>query len=1005
MNIQFVFNETDNYKKLLYRIIYNKYNIKNISDVKNECMVLLLDDYIEINDKIINHLNEIKFNEIYLDGENDIFLTIKNEPKFVLFPSKYLNQLNSKNNEEIINFFKNEKNNSINLNYELINIKTIHKDDIKDLLKYYISYTNNYNQFLLTLKYTNIDVYNFLIKYLLNDTPICIMLQVKELKDYFMIKKLSGRNIRSLLWIEDKELYEIIFNNIKADKKVTNKIILIDNKYNKAREQYSMTVLYHNEIIIKQLDKTLLTKININNIRQLHEKNNLIVQNNYVSYYRKSYEFLPNYLFYNNYNEIITDFNNNKDIQYLISKTKNKLVDPNFKIIYNFEIPEQKLILTKATLYMTEKRYDEGNELIDNYIENTSSSKINFQIITCKLSFSAITKNIKNLDIYLNVMKNIITNDTNEIKDVLKKFFDQLLSLIFLIDIDRSKLKNFYITYLKFSDIPKFILDVYKLLYCYINDISHDESKEILDCFKDHYKKYAKEFLLSNDFKKLLSIMFKQLQRNDDYENINKLIDILNDATSLINIKDETKMDIYFKYFKDYCPELIYNISSQIDPYFQTQEEIENHRNKALVSINKLIKIYKNNNVKVYLKDITGFYTNNFYFSYHGLSSCEYFKKKCEFFRMICPELNYKASYIPNKNNKIKVAFISDFLIRMHSVFKDRHQIIKKLSEDNRFDVYLITINDLEKEQQKIFTKTKHIKIEQNLENAKNTIEKLNLDYLVYCEIGMNPFFYHLAFLKLARIQLNTWGHSDTSGIDSIDYFMSSKLYEIDNAQENYSENLVKLNSLCTCYVNPISKYKINDFKDRYYYGFSNTCKIYICPQSIFKLLPEYDEYLLDILEKDPTSIIILQDAVTGKKDKIIKRLEKYNKNLGRLHFIGGVPHFIYLNYIYISDVMLDPFPFGGCNSSLEAFSMGIPVITQPSNMINGRFTSGFYKKMNILDLICNSKDEYVDKAIKVANNKDFKDNIVNKIKENNKVLYNDEESFTEWRDFFIQNN
>jgi predicted O-linked N-acetylglucosamine transferase (SPINDLY family) len=371
---------------------------------------------------------------------------------------------------------------------------------------------------------------------------------------------------------------------------------------------------------------------------------------------------------------------------------------------------------------------------------------------------------------------------------------------------------------------------------------------------------------------------------------------------------------------------------------------------------------------------------------------------------MICPELNYTFNYKQNQNTKIKVAFISDFLIRMHSVFKDRHQIIKKLSKDKRFEVYVITINNLEKLQKYIYRNAKHIKIEQNLSKARDTIENFNLDYLVYCEIGMNPFFYYLAHMKLARIQINTWGHSDTSGINTIDYFMSSKLYETDIAQNNYSEKLVILNSLCTCYINPILKYKINNFKDRYYFGFSKTSNIYICPQSIFKLLPEFDEYLLDILKKDENSIIVLQDAIARKKDKIIKRLETHNINLSRLHFIGMVAHNVYMNYIYISDVMLDPYPFGGCNSSLEAFSMGVPVVTRPSKMINGRFTSGFYKKMNILDLICNDKDEYVEKAIKIVNDKEYKNNIVNKIKDNNHILFKDNESFVEWRDFLIQN-
>ena len=43
--------------------------------------------------------------------------------------------------------------------------------------------------------------------------------------------------------------------------------------------------------------------------------------------------------------------------------------------------------------------------------------------------------------------------------------------------------------------------------------------------------------------------------------------------------------------------------------------------------------------------------------------------------------------------------------------------------------------------------------------------------------------------------------------IKHIDYFISSKYYEDDKSQENYSEKLILMDSLCTCYVNPTEKY------------------------------------------------------------------------------------------------------------------------------------------------------------------------------------------------------
>ena len=53
---------------------------------------------------------------------------------------------------------------------------------------------------------------------------------------------------------------------------------------------------------------------------------------------------------------------------------------------------------------------------------------------------------------------------------------------------------------------------------------------------------------------------------------------------------------------------------------------------------------------------------------------------------------------------KTRIGFISDFLIRQHSVFKkDRHKVIEYLSKNPNFEVYLITFSGLQFKQQEIF--------------------------------------------------------------------------------------------------------------------------------------------------------------------------------------------------------------------------------------------------------------------------------------------------------------
>ena len=111
----------------------------------------------------------------------------------------------------------------------------------------------------------------------------------------------------------------------------------------------------------------------------------------------------------------------------------------------------------------------------------------------------------------------------------------------------------------------------------------------------------------------------------------------------------------------------------------------------------------------------------------------------------------------------------------------------------------------------------------------------------------MNSETYMLACCRLAPIQMNTWGHSETSGIDTLDYFMSSRYYETETAQDNYTEKLIRLDSLCTQYENPYKKlvYHIDyeKIKNNFPIEYKPNKEIYnfFIPQQIQKIMDMFE--------------------------------------------------------------------------------------------------------------------------------------------------------------------
>src|SRR5205823_382462 len=94
-----------------------------------------------------------------------------------------------------------------------------------------------------------------------------------------------------------------------------------------------------------------------------------------------------------------------------------------------------------------------------------------------------------------------------------------------------------------------------------------------------------------------------------------------------------------------------------------------------------------------------------------------------------------------------------------------------------------------------------------------------------------------------------------TTGIDTIDYFISSDLLETDEAQSHYTERLVRLKSLAVHYYRPTLT---GPTITRANFGLSDDVHLYGCLQSLWKFHPEFDPLLAEILKRDPRGRLVL---------------------------------------------------------------------------------------------------------------------------------------------------
>ena len=70
----------------------------------------------------------------------------------------------------------------------------------------------------------------------------------------------------------------------------------------------------------------------------------------------------------------------------------------------------------------------------------------------------------------------------------------------------------------------------------------------------------------------------------------------------------------------------------------------------------------------------------------------------------------------------------------------------------------------------------------------------------------MSLDLYYLSFIRLAKYQITSWGHPETTGNNTIDYFLTSKLIEAQGSEKYFTESLLYSNYVPMYYYTPIVK-------------------------------------------------------------------------------------------------------------------------------------------------------------------------------------------------------
>jgi protein O-GlcNAc transferase len=242
---------------------------------------------------------------------------------------------------------------------------------------------------------------------------------------------------------------------------------------------------------------------------------------------------------------------------------------------------------------------------------------------------------------------------------------------------------------------------------------------------------------------------------------------------------------------------------------------------------------------------------------------------------------------------------------------------------------------------------------------------------LIYPEVGMDRVGAQLAAQRLAPVQCVSWGHPDTSGFPTLDFFLSSDLMEPPDAQQHYTEQLVRLPNLSVYYEPPDRRPASLARPDL---GLRPAATVYWCSQAVYKYLPRFDQVFPRIAREvgDCQFTFIRFPGAAHVTDLFRQRLERAFGAFGldaadHCAFLPRFDPYQYAAAARCCDIGLDSIGWSGCNSTLECLLDDLPIVTMTGALMRGRHTAAILTMMGVADTITGTLDEYVAAAVRLA--------------------------------------
>ncbi|HEY4001163.1 MAG TPA: hypothetical protein VGO93_19995, partial [Candidatus Xenobia bacterium] len=329
-----------------------------------------------------------------------------------------------------------------------------------------------------------------------------------------------------------------------------------------------------------------------------------------------------------------------------------------------------------------------------------------------------------------------------------------------------------------------------------------------------------------------------------------------------------------------------------------------------------------------------------------------------------------------DKPDPRRIAVITNRWFPSHSVFRNQATWLAALRPE--YDLELFHLGPLHPDTDRSLFSAVH---EVSIKEGKLDVSPLmgnDFAMAYYPEVGMCMESIMLSNVRVAPIQVTSYGHSVSTFGSDIDYWIGSAEVELpEELSNNYSERVVLLPGLGIANLKPAYELQNKPIRqDRLVVN----CSWY--PQKVNWPLVGM---MKRVLERSPRHVLLRFFSGGGlmEVNHFLPFVRSLQGALGadRIEVLPGLNYQKYMTAMEEGALSLDAYHYGGCNTVVDSLHIRRPIATLSGTKWYNRIGGGILRKAGFPELVAETKEAFIDLCVRLINDTAWREDLTARMK------------------------